>query len=420
MFFLTLLIMTSFIPIPTRLDTTLIDTLTIFEVGDSTFSHIGLRLSLDELDESTQSHIPVGKNTYSFPLVFPDSLKDALFIPFRKIENRENELFPLSAVVKIYTTTNDTLQSWCSGMMVSDIHVLTATHCLASGGSSFLTLFRHLEFTTGYHSGFYLDSPSSSIAKRFYLMKKSLSESIFKYDIAVVELKNPLGIKSGWIGIQSFEHTGFYEQFLYSFGYPVRTSLIDSSKTFTGTEMYFGFGYPEKEPGEQRESKIFVVPTEVFGGQSGSSIFSISGDENFLSHGVPSYVTKKDDKVISYARGISNIEFGLFSKVISKQPLTSIDDEDIGIPNAILLYQNYPNPFNPTTIISFTLKQIERVSLNIYDVSGRLASVLIDEKKLSSGLHEIEFNASGLSSGIYFYQLRTYSTIITKKMTLIK
>ena len=89
------------------------------------------------------------------------------------------------------------------------------------------------------------------------------------------------------------------------------------------------------------------------------------------------------------------------------------------IPNSFKLNQNYPNPFNPTTKISWQSAVSSRQTCKIYDVLGNEVATLIDEFK-EAGEYEIEFNASSLPSGIYFYQLKAGSFIQTKKMVLVK
>jgi hypothetical protein len=89
------------------------------------------------------------------------------------------------------------------------------------------------------------------------------------------------------------------------------------------------------------------------------------------------------------------------------------------LPEEFLLYQNYPNPFNPSTKISWQSPTSGRQTLKIYDVLGNEKATLVDEYK-QAGSYEIEWNASDLPSGIYFYQLKTESFIETKKMTLLK
>ncbi|RNC83822.1 MAG: T9SS C-terminal target domain-containing protein [Balneola sp.] len=98
----------------------------------------------------------------------------------------------------------------------------------------------------------------------------------------------------------------------------------------------------------------------------------------------------------------------------------SEEDGSQVVPTEISLSQNYPNPFNPTTNIEFSLNTTASVNLAVYDVMGREVSRLISGQNYSAGSHSINFDASGLSSGIYFYQLKIGRFIQTKKMMLIK
>jgi len=91
----------------------------------------------------------------------------------------------------------------------------------------------------------------------------------------------------------------------------------------------------------------------------------------------------------------------------------------LNIPNEFILYQNYPNPFNPLTSISYVIGIRQFVSLKIYDVLGNEILLLIDEEQ-SAGNYSIDFDASGLPSGIYFYQLRAGEFVQTKKMVYLK
>jgi hypothetical protein len=83
------------------------------------------------------------------------------------------------------------------------------------------------------------------------------------------------------------------------------------------------------------------------------------------------------------------------------------------------LSQNYPNPFNPTTRINFTIPEAGFVTLKIYDAIGSEVKTLVS-KNLSVGFHEVQFDAKKITSGIYFYELRTKNQTITKKMILMK
>ncbi len=89
------------------------------------------------------------------------------------------------------------------------------------------------------------------------------------------------------------------------------------------------------------------------------------------------------------------------------------------IPKSYALKQNYPNPFNPTTKIGFQVPKLEFVSLKVYDVLGNEVVTLLNEKK-SAGTYEINFDASSLSSGVYYYQVKAGNFVQTKKMIVLK
>jgi predicted deacetylase len=98
---------------------------------------------------------------------------------------------------------------------------------------------------------------------------------------------------------------------------------------------------------------------------------------------------------------------------------TSVDEQVNSVPENFVLEQNFPNPFNPSTVVHYWLPVNGWVSLTIYDNLGRLVKTLVNEEQCG-GKHEVEFNASELSSGLYFYTLRSLNFIVTKKMILMK
>lgn len=96
-----------------------------------------------------------------------------------------------------------------------------------------------------------------------------------------------------------------------------------------------------------------------------------------------------------------------------------VEEQDPSLVNRYSLSQNYPNPFNPTTQIIYTLEKPGLVTIKVYDILGRFITTLVNEQQ-NSGLHTVNFNASDLSSGIYFYQLNSGSFSSSRKMILMK
>lgn len=91
----------------------------------------------------------------------------------------------------------------------------------------------------------------------------------------------------------------------------------------------------------------------------------------------------------------------------------------VNLPVSYELEQNYPNPFNPVTTIRFAIPENNFVTLKVYDINGKEISTLVNGEK-NFGNHTVEFNASGMASGVYFFKLTAGSFIDTKKMMLIK
>ena len=103
----------------------------------------------------------------------------------------------------------------------------------------------------------------------------------------------------------------------------------------------------------------------------------------------------------------------------NKSDLVGVNNNLNIVPENFSLDQNYPNPFNPTTSIKYSVPELLKVKLSVFDITGKEINTLVNEKQ-SIGRHEIKFNAADLSSGIYFYELNTGSFREVKRMVLVK
>ncbi len=105
-------------------------------------------------------------------------------------------------------------------------------------------------------------------------------------------------------------------------------------------------------------------------------------------------------------------------EITGDDPLTGNITQN-NIPLSYDLFQNYPNPFNPVTTIKFSLPSQDNVQLKVFDVMGREIATIVN-RKMQAGYHEIPFDGSSLSSGVYFYKITTSRFTEVKKMILVK
>jgi len=112
------------------------------------------------------------------------------------------------------------------------------------------------------------------------------------------------------------------------------------------------------------------------------------------------------------------IPYSGFYELIYDPNFVSVDETNNSIDN-YALYQNYPNPFNPSTIMKYQIPELSFVTIKVYDVLGNEVAILVSEEK-SAGIYEVEFDASRLTSGVYFYQLSAGDYTDTKKMILLR
>jgi hypothetical protein len=133
---------------------------------------------------------------------------------------------------------------------------------------------------------------------------------------------------------------------------------------------------------------------------------------------------KKDAYAIKLTKGKSVNEISIVKQVVNARETALIFSDENSLPEHFVLYQNYPNPFNPTTAISFQLSAVSEVTLKVYDILGREVATLLNNEAMEGGEHEVEFEASKLSSGVYFYRLtstgESKTFVDVKKMILMK
>ena len=217
---------------------------------------------------------------------------------------------------------------------------------------------------------------------------------------------------------------GVYSPLIF---YSVKTIRIDDEgRIFAGTDTSGAYYSDDlgvnwnaipSIRGKSVASFLVKYPSMYFAATSDSGAF-VSTDRGSNWHSENSGLTdfsilslNVDNQGDLYA-GTSQ---GLFK---SAGTVTRIVDKN-EVPSSFSLLQNYPNPFNPTTIISYQLSVNSVATLKVYDVLGRLVKTLIDDRQ-TAGTHSVTFNASGLSSGVYFYKLVAGNYVRTRKMLFMK
>jgi hypothetical protein len=114
----------------------------------------------------------------------------------------------------------------------------------------------------------------------------------------------------------------------------------------------------------------------------------------------------------------SSVTAGILGDTLFRGTPSAVS-EPVAVPTVFTLYQNYPNPFNPTTKIRYELQTRTFVKINVFNVLGQFVKTLVNEEK-PAGTYDVQFDASDLSSGIYFYRIETKSFVDTKKLVLLR
>lgn len=142
-----------------------------------------------------------------------------------------------------------------------------------------------------------------------------------------------------------------------------------------------------------------------------------TGSANFSNNAV---FNSDENTVIIYDSLLANQFFQeLSARLTDAGGSVNIEQTSEVIPSQYSLAQNYPNPFNPVTKINFSIPVNELVKITVYDITGReIANIL--NQSLTAGSYSLEFNAGGLSSGVYFYRISAGEFVSTKRMVLLK
>ncbi len=247
------------------------------------------------------------------------------------------------------------------------------------------------------------------------LFASVLNNGIYRYDTD----------SSKWVpannGIENLSFRDLFEKngMLYAGGFGIYVST-DNGATWT-----------EKDEGitDLNIHSVYATDNYVFAGTEYGGVF-VSSDDAETWHEFNENITYMPIEAI--ISDDSCLYVGTGGHGVWKRPLSEIVtdiEETEKLPTSFILKQNYPNPFNPTTTISYSIPtvvsrteattQSVNVTLDVYNVLGQKVATLVN-KEQTPGNYGVQFNASDLPSGVYFYTLHAGDLVATKKMILMK
>lgn len=260
--------------------------------------------------------------------------------------------------------------------------------------------------------------------------------------LGVLEFVVPISQQGDWIliphkilhgycviGIPDDEWEDYVPTGYPSFTDPTQFTLIDASSTITGLNIYVQRRTGLGRPGATTTLSGTVLSNNI--PVSDAVIYAKQGDQ-YISYGITD--AKGEYKINNIPVGdyiLVAHKVGSESQdrpVILNENTTNKADFSLSLktsgitnntPYEFALMQNYPNPFNPNTVISYSIAKDGMVSLAVYNAAGQQVSELVNTVQ-NAGVYNVTFNASQLSSGVYFYRLESNGFTAVNKMILIK
>jgi len=297
--------------------------------------------------------------------------------------------YPIRTSVKTMVEIDDTLRNNCSGSMISRRHVLTSAHCLSNFDNN-IKEFDGMAVCPVYDAGApnkYFDC--ADVAK-IYTIKDWDNHGA---DYAILELTEPLGDQTGWIGIGYDEDdSSIRSGIFYKFSYPGTTILLLDSNEYNGDTLYYNYGVSN----QSTPASIRFVGANGIPGESGSSIIKVENNTSYVTYGNLTYSGS-----LNHNR-INEESYNAIYHLIK-------DHNYLDIPRYEESMAIYPNPTSGNVQLKgFLPKDVE--SLQIFDGNGR--QVLTDKDFYP--FHNIDL--SELPSGIYCLRIGTVNGPIAHKI----
>ncbi len=275
-----------------------------------------------------------------------------------------------------------------------------------------------LGITTTLHSFTFSNPPNNNFIILKYSMTNNSSSTISNF---YAGLFFDWDLIDGQNDSTAFDNTG-------SFGYAVHTAAGFDTMVATALISSTNYGYwGVMNDGSDGSWGIYNGFTPAEKWQAISSGIGKqkagSGDISEITSGGPYTIASGQTMDVAFAvaagNSLTDLRNAISNARLKYQSIPTGIENNNQIPLTYSLMQNYPNPFNPSTVIKYQIAKEGHVTLKIYDVLGREVEKLVDEEK-PAGNYFVSFNASLLSSGVYFYKITLGNYSDTRKMVLMK
>lgn len=308
--------------------------------------------------------------------------------------------YPARTAVKLFAWRNDTLRNRCSGTMVSENLVLTAAHCLIGNNT-----WRQdsLLAAPAFDNGVFPAGIPTSVVEKYYLFKTFYDGKSWD-DIALLELRDPIGFETGWQGIAYHSDTTFFtENVFHKFSYPAVQSPFDSTRVYNGDTLYYNYGLIDYI--SHLGPEFIGLYNVVLGvpGQSGSSLF-YSNNIDYYAFGVMNFATNYRHYLIN-----QNV-FYQFKNIIDNHAMYVNEQIDETYPLMV-----YPNPATDRVTVEFYNPGSQRLTLAVYDMQGRMVRQIQNITGERFYLYR-----DGLPSGFYIIRLHDNTRVFNAKQVIFR
>jgi hypothetical protein len=290
--------------------------------------------------------------------------------------------YPARTAVALRYYRGDSLKTGCSGIMISSSVVLTAGHCVYDYTNSMFSQFDSLKISPAYNNG--ADQPAIpvSMAKNIYIFKTFHDQANWD-DIALIELKEPIGMETGWVGISYDTNSASYlNKVFHKFSYPSVADPFNPARVYNGDTLYYNYGYIT-----MTSPYISINSPAATGvpGQSGSSLL-YTDNTDYYSVGVFNF----SNGYIHYK--ITKEVYDQFNNILSNYAtgINTVRETDRTI-------KIYPNPFRDTLFVE--PGESKHIVFTLTNSMGQVVG-----QKSGSSKQKTEINTSSLEKGMYFLQ----------------